>query len=119
MTLQECYIALGGNYEDVLGRLRSEKLIQKFVLKFLDDPSYDSLCCAVESHDREQAFRAAHTIKGICLNLSFNKLYQSSNLLTEALRSEWKPEADELVKQVIQDYQSAVAAIRLYQEGLA
>ena len=44
MTLQECYAAMGGNYEDVAKRLPSEKLIQKFVLKFLDDKSYKLFC---------------------------------------------------------------------------
>ena len=40
MTLQECYAAMGGNYEEVLGRLRSDRLIQKFVMKFVNDSSY-------------------------------------------------------------------------------
>ena len=40
MTIQECYEAIGGNYEDVLRRLRSEVLIRKFTLKFLEDQSY-------------------------------------------------------------------------------
>ena len=31
MTLQECYAAMGGSYEDAIGRLRSEKLVLKFV----------------------------------------------------------------------------------------
>ena len=48
MTLQECYAAMGGNYEDVIGRLRSERLVQKFVLKFLDDGSYSLLCQSLE-----------------------------------------------------------------------
>ena len=43
MTLQECYTAMGGNYEDAIGRLRSERLVRKFVLKFLDDGSYNLL----------------------------------------------------------------------------
>ena len=37
MTMQECYKAIGGNYEAVLGCLHSEALIQKFTLKFLED----------------------------------------------------------------------------------
>ena len=49
MTLKECYDAMGANYEEVLGRLRSEKLIQKFALKFLDDPSYDLLVTSMEA----------------------------------------------------------------------
>ena len=40
MTMQECYKAIGGNYEAVLGRLHSEALIQRFTLKFFEDQSY-------------------------------------------------------------------------------
>ena len=40
MTMQECYKAIGGNYEAVLGRLHSEALIQRFTLKFLEDQRY-------------------------------------------------------------------------------
>ena len=40
MTMRECYEAIGGNYEDVLGRLHSEALIRRFILKFLEDQSY-------------------------------------------------------------------------------
>ena len=49
MTLQECYAAMGGNYEEVLGRLRSDRLIQKFVLKFVDDGSYQLLLDSMAS----------------------------------------------------------------------
>ena len=40
MTMQECYEAIGGNYEAVLGRLHSEALIRRFALKFLEDQRY-------------------------------------------------------------------------------
>ena len=40
MTMQECYKAIGGKYEAVLGRLHSEALIQSITLKFLGDQSY-------------------------------------------------------------------------------
>ena len=52
MTIQECYAQLQGDYEDVLARLRTDRLVQKFMLKFLDDPSYDALCAAMAAHDR-------------------------------------------------------------------
>lgn len=38
--MQECYKAIGGNYEAVLGRLHNEALIPRFTLKFLEDQSY-------------------------------------------------------------------------------
>ena len=118
MTLKECYAVLGGDYENVLGRLRSEKLVQKFVLKFLNDKSYELLCTSMESKNYEEAFRAAHTIKGVCQNLDFTRLYQSSSALSEALRNGFTPQAPALVEQVKEDYRQTVEAIRAYQASL-
>ena len=107
MTLQECYAAMGGDYEGVMGRLRSERMVQKFVLRFLDDKSYELLCGAMESGNYEEAFRAAHTIKGVCQNLSFTMLGRSSSALSEALRGGYTPEADALAEQVTETAQKA------------
>ena len=43
MNINECYQAMGADYEEVFGRLRNEKLIAKFVLKFPGDPSFSQL----------------------------------------------------------------------------
>ena len=86
MTMQECYKAIGGNYEAVLGRLHNEALIPRFTLKFLEDQSYLQLKQALENKNYEDAFRSAHTLKGVCQNLSFDSLYEVSNELTELLR---------------------------------
>ena len=118
MTLQECYAAMGGNYDDALGRLRSERLVQKFVLKFLADGSYDLLCRSLEELN-EEAFRAAHTIKGVCQNLSIDKLQASSSRLCESLRNGYSPEADALAEEVRTDYGQTVAAIEAFQKESA
>ncbi len=114
MTMQECYRAIGADYDDVLGRLRSERLIQKFVLKFLDDGSFDLLCASMDSGDLDTAFRASHTIKGVCSNLGFTRLGKSSHDLTEALRARNAEEAAGLLGQVKADYEATVSAIRTY-----
>lgn len=114
MTLQECYAAAGGDYESVAARLRSEKLVQKFALKFLDDGSYDLLCRSLDEGNAAEAFRAAHTIKGVCQNLSFTRLLESSSRLTETLRGGQLPEDGALVQQVKEDYQQVAAAIRAF-----
>ena len=116
MTLQECYTALGGNYADVSARLRSDRLVQKFILKYLDDPSFDLLCTAMAEKNYEEAFRAAHTIKGMCQNLSFTRLLDSSSRLSDALRHGWTPEADPLLEQVRADHLTVTAAIRAFRE---
>lgn len=118
MTLKECYAALGGDYDEAIGRLRSERLVQKFVLKFLNDGSYDLLCSSLEAGSRDEAFRAAHTIKGVCANLAFNTLLESSEALTEALRDgkPAQPGEEALLAKVKEDYQRTVQAIRAFQE---
>ena len=58
MTLQECYAALEGDYQGVLGRLTSERMVQKFVLKFLNDGSYDLLLRSMAEENWQEAFRA-------------------------------------------------------------
>ena len=117
MTLQECYSALGGDYDEAAGRLRSDRLIQKILLKFPADPSYDLLVRSMESQEYGEAFRAAHTIKGVCQNLDFTRLFESSNQLSEALRNGFTPEAPALAEQVGRDYQVTVEAIRAFQEA--
>lgn len=114
MTLEECYARMGGNYEDVIGRLRSERLVQRFALKFLDDHSYELLCKSMAEKNYEEAFRAAHTIKGVCQNLSFTRLLDTSSRMSDALRGGWTPEADALMGRMQEDYQATVAAIQAY-----
>lgn len=119
MTLQEFYTAIGGDYEGVLGRLmRNEKMVQKFVLKFLNDQSYETLIRAMEEENYEEAFRAAHTIKGVGQNLGFTKLFSSAGQLSEALRNGFTPEAPALAEEMKADYQQTVEAIRALQETL-
>ena len=117
MTLQECYAAREGDYQGVLGRLTSERMVQKFVLKFLNDGSYDLLLRSMAEENWQEAFRAAHTIKGVCQNLDFTRLYRSSSQLSEALRNGFTPEAPALAEQVKEDYARTTAAIRAFQES--
>ena len=72
MTVKECYEIIGANYEEVESRLRTEERIKKFLLKVLNDKSYDLLCDSIKQKNMEEAFRAAHTLKGISQNLSLN-----------------------------------------------
>ena len=115
MSLRSCYESLGGNYDEAIGRLMSERIAQKFVLKFLNEDSYAQLTAALAAKDGEAAFRAAHTLKGVCLNLSFDKLLHSVEPLCEALRHGWSDEAPALAKVVAEDYEQTVAAVRALQ----
>ena len=117
MTLQDCYNMLGGSYEQAANRLPSAGLIKRFVTKFLDDSTFSELCRAMQSGERKDAFRAAHTLKGVCANLSFDRLFSSADQLTELLRSETEtipPNAFSLLEIVKEDYTLTVDSIRAY-----
>lgn len=108
MTMRECYEAIGGNYKAVLGRLHSEALIRRFTLKFLEDQSYLQLKQALENKNYEDAFRGAHTLKGVCQKLSFDHLYEVSNELTELLRDRTgeQPGIPEAVENTVREMMS-------------
>ena len=119
MTIVECYQQLGGNLENVKTRLPSDSLIKRFIIKFLDDSSYSELCDALQKGQRDEAFRAAHTLKGVCANLGFDQLENSASALTELLRPKdigIPEEAVSMMKDVKHDYEITVGAIRAYLE---
>ena len=119
MTIVECYQQLGGNLENVKTRLPSDSLIKRFIIKFLDDSSYSELCDALQKGQRDEAFRAAHTLKGVCANLGFDQLENSASALTELLRPKdigIPEESVSMMKDVKHDYEMTVGAIRAYLE---
>ena len=111
MTTKECYEKIGSNYESVLSRFGNEALVKRFALKFLKDPSYAELKEALEAHDAERAFRAAHTLKGV-LNLGFDRLYETSAALTEDLRGRDSNGGDRLFPELTVRYEQLTEAIR-------
>lgn len=117
MNLKECYEKFGGDFDGVMGRLRREQLVEKFLYKFLDDKSYELYENAMSKKDYEQALRAVHTLKGVCQNLSFNRLYESSNQITAALKENDYTKAIELSPQLSGDYYQIVYAVEEYKNA--
>lgn len=114
MTVKECYDAIGANYEEVMGRLRTEERVKKFLLKVLTDKSYGLLIQSMEERNIEEAFRAAHTIKGVCQNLSLTRLYHSASDLSEVLRDrhDYGEDIEPVLAKVKEDYAQMTAKIR-------
>ena len=111
MNLKDCYLKFGGDFDEVLGRLRREQTVRKFVFKFLDDKSFSLFEASMGNKDYAEALRAVHTLKGICQNLSFTRLFESSSLVTKALKeNDWK-QAGNMMPQLSKDYYEIVQAI--------
>ncbi|WP_165045636.1 MULTISPECIES: Hpt domain-containing protein [unclassified Adlercreutzia] len=86
MTLESCYAMMGGDLEGVRGRLLTDERVAKFVGMFPHDDTFANLERAMEAHALEDAFRAAHTLKGVSHDLGFMPLHVAADELTQALR---------------------------------
>lgn len=106
MTLEECYESFKGDYEEVVNRLCSRKFVEKFLVKFLADKSYEDLHRYLDEENYEEAFRAAHTLKGVCQNLGIKSLYESDYEVTP-----------EMLQRLDADYENVVHAIQEYQQS--
>lgn len=116
--LQECYERMGGDYADVLARLVNAERIGKYVVKFLEDPTYGMLCEAKEAGDHEAVFLHIHTLKGVSQNLGFGNLYRASYEMTEAVRGGVPLEKESLFEAVSQAYFETIEVIKQYAENI-
>lgn len=120
MSLEACYAVIGGDLQSVRGRLLTDERIVKFVGIFTQDTSFQTLETTLAEGNMPEAFRAAHTMKGISRDLGFTPLYEASNKLADALRPNdaGEPTAPELVddlfaqtKDAYQTTMDAIAAV--------
>lgn len=86
MDIKELYGIAGGSYDEIKEIMLSDRLINKYVLKFKDLPLMDELDKNLRSKDYKTAFRTVHSLKGACQNIGFKGLQMSAVALTELLR---------------------------------
>lgn len=113
MTIQECYAMIGGDYEGVVGRLRKDERILKYLNLFAAGNDYELIVNALNAENYEEAFRNVHNLKGVSLNLGLTPLHKTSDVLCEALRH-GKPEMDitGMLNDVKETYDRVVAVLK-------
>ena len=79
------------------------------MIRFLEDPNYEEMIKAIREKDTEQAFHYAHTLKGVCANLSLWRMQDAVSGVVEGLRME---EISDLEK----CYQKTVVWVNLVKE---
>lgn len=87
MTVKEFYDQTGGGYEEMFTKFGSDVMITKFLTIFKRDKSYETLVEKLDGGDTEGSFQAAHTLKGVILNLNLLGLKDPVCNLVEALRA--------------------------------
>ena len=74
-NFRELYEKNGVDYDVFLQRMMGkEALVEKYLRIFVTDPTYAELEQAMSAQDFEAVGFKAHTLKGIALNLNFEKL---------------------------------------------
>lgn len=111
MTVEEFYRETGGDYKEIMSRLRTEDRVVKFTGMFTRDGSYKALAKCLEDGNIEEAFRAAHTMKGMCQNMAFTRLYTSVHEITETLRTKDLNRAKQIFEVVTEDYNVVIDGI--------
>ena len=113
MNLMETYAMMGADGKAAAGRVGSEDTLGLLARMFLEDGTYAELEAAVEAEDADAAFEAAHTLKGLSLNLGLDPLTGPACALTDALRAGQRdlPAVPALWQEVKQAYARVAAAL--------
>lgn len=115
MTVEECYMMLNADYQEVLSRLLKEERIEKYLNIFIDSGYYRTFEACLRSENWPEAFRAVHNLKGVSLTLGFKELYNASDALCEELRDCVRPRTDirEMVKKLQNEYNKVMDALKM------
>ena len=103
----------GIDAESALNRMMgSEALLERLFRRFLEDGNFSALSAAIEAGDREGALTASHTLKGMCGNLSMDRLYSLFSGQVDLMRAgDWE-EAVNLMSRIREAYDEAVSAVK-------
>lgn len=91
--------------------MNNENLMEKFLKKFRNEPTFKDLKKAIENRDLDACFRAAHTLKGVTANFSFEKLRSVVSDQTEEFRAGKLDEGIEMMPAVVEEYERVCSAL--------
>lgn len=98
MGLRELYAAIGVDYDEVIAFFRKEDRLQCYLIEAAQDPAFAALDEAMANRSYDEAFRAAHTIKGMSMNLMLKPMTASAVDLVETLRDGNPDDAEALAR---------------------
>ena len=122
MTIKELYAKIGGNYDQAVRVMKSDRLIDKYVRKFTASQVAESLAEAGKTMDPVKLFESAHAMKGVCSNLGLESLANAVKEITEEFRpgntrrlsdADVQSRLDAIAKQ----YEITAEGIRDYEQG--
>ena len=112
--IREKLIETGVDVDEAMERFMGHyPLLEKFLKRFHEDENYNKLCKSIAENNVEEAFRSAHTLKGVCANMSMNRLYKVVGEVVEALRDNDLDGAKRLMPDLTNDYKKVIADLKV------
>ena len=110
---RDTLIMHGIDYDDGVKRLVGNSMIfEKCLLKFPNDESFANLKRELETGNCEEAFKAAHNLKGVAANLSMTRLAVKAGDCCEELRAGNIADAKSLFNALEEEYSNVIAALQ-------
>lgn len=110
MSIEEFYIAIGHTADNIIDRLGDKFFIKKFIVKFLNDKTFENLKEDIENKNLEKANFDAHTFKGVCAVLDFIKLKKLTEQLMLCLKD--NDSYDEIWQMITNEYNLIIQTIK-------
>lgn len=95
----------------------NETLYVSCLTSFLDDPTMDQLEAAIDARAWDDAFTAAHALKGLAGNMGFVPLFHATAELVVLIRAGKLNDISEANKKVGTCYKNIISAIKQNVKG--
>lgn len=112
MNIRELYENLQESPDVVILRFcGNAKLLERFVKRFPEDPTYQLLEESIKLKNYEEVERMAHTLKGVAMNLGFSVLGDASAELVTAIRRLETDSCERHLGKIRQEYEKVLDLI--------
>ena len=90
----------------------NERLYEKYLFRFLEEPTFPELFKAIEEDRREDARRAAHSLKGITATLGFTSLNTSVKAQEFEFKNGRWEEGNQYTYELKKEYARIISVLR-------
>lgn len=90
----------------------NERLYEKYLFRFLEEPTFPELFKAIEEDRREDARRAAHSLKGITATLGFTSLNTSVKAQEFEFKNGRWEEGNQYTDELKKEYACIISVLR-------
>ena len=106
-------VAAGINVDAALERfMGKDKMLEKYLGRFLSEKSYAALLEAIAADDQAAAGAAVHTLKSVCGSIGCEKMQDMVVEQEKAIRGGNWEEAKSLMAGITQEYNNICAALQ-------